>query len=271
VHAQLHALVGTARHAEALDAVAELFGVLDIKTRDFGDAFGIGLLELQRNAEGNRRQDGQLVRGIDAFHVEGRIGFGVTQALRLGQHVGEIRAAVAHLGENKIAGAIDDAGQPLDAVTGQAFTDGFDDRNAAGHGGFERHHHTLFLRGRENLVAVRGDHRLVRGHYMFAVLDSLEHQRARWLVTTHEFDHHLNLGIINHFLRVSGEANTIGRTVAFTFQVAGRGMHHADSAPGAALDFVSIARQHVHRAAADRSQPENANFDGFHVCSYFNG
>ena len=40
-------------------------------------------------AEGEARQDGELVRGIEAADVEGRIGLGVAALLRLLQHVAE--------------------------------------------------------------------------------------------------------------------------------------------------------------------------------------
>ena len=96
-----------------------------------------------------------LVRGIDAFDIEGRIGFGIAQALRLLQHGVEIQALVAHFGQDEIGGAVDDAGNPLDAVGRQAFAQRLDDRDAAGNRRLERHHHALVLRGLENLVAVR--------------------------------------------------------------------------------------------------------------------
>ena len=144
------------RDAQQLDAVAELFGVFDVGRVQFGDAFDVGLVELHRDAERDRRHDGHLVRGIDALDVEGRIGFGVTQALRLFQHGVESQALVAHLGQDEIGRAVDDAGDPLDAVGRQAFAQRLDDRNAAGHGRLERHHHALVLRRLENLVAVHG-------------------------------------------------------------------------------------------------------------------
>ena len=65
--------------------------------------FGVGLVELHRDAEGDRRQDGQLVRGVDALDVEGRIGLGVAEPLRLLEHGVERRALVAHLGQDEVA------------------------------------------------------------------------------------------------------------------------------------------------------------------------
>jgi len=233
---------------------------------DLRNALGEGPVELQRNTEGDRRQDSQLVRGIDAFHVETRVGLGVTQALRLGQHVGEVRTLVPHFGKNEIAGAIDDAGQPLDAVTGQAFANGLDDRNAAGDSGLERHHHPILLRGREDLVAVRCDQRLVGRDHVLAVGDRLQHQRTRRLIATHEFNDHGEVRVVDHVLGFVGETDPRGRAIALAFRVAGRGVHDLDRTAGAALNFIGVARQHIDRAAADGAETENTYLDGFHVC-----
>ena len=77
------------RDAEQLDPVAELLGVADVLLRELRDALGVGLVELHRDAEGDRRHDGELVRGVDALDVERRVGLGVAALLRLLQHRGE--------------------------------------------------------------------------------------------------------------------------------------------------------------------------------------
>ena len=175
VHAQLDAGRGAARDAEQLDAVAEFLGVFHILAGELRDALGISLVELHRYAEGDRRQDGELVRGIDALDVEGRIGLGVAQGLRLFQHVVERRPLVAHLAEDEVAGAVDDAGQPLDTVRGEALAQRLDDGNAARHRRLERDHHALGLRRGEDFVAVLGDQVLVGGDHVLAVGDRLHH------------------------------------------------------------------------------------------------
>ncbi len=53
------------------------------------DALDVDLVEGDLGAEGEARQDGELVRGVEAADVEGRIGLGVAARLRLGQHLGE--------------------------------------------------------------------------------------------------------------------------------------------------------------------------------------
>ena len=78
--------------AEQLDAVAELVGERDVERRDVADALDIDARRNRpRQPKASAGQDGELVRGIDAVDVEARVGLGVAQRLRLGQHVGERR------------------------------------------------------------------------------------------------------------------------------------------------------------------------------------
>ena len=49
-----------------------------------------------------------------------RVGFGVTEALRVLQGDVEIEPLVAHLGQDEVGGAVDDPGDPLDAVGREA-------------------------------------------------------------------------------------------------------------------------------------------------------
>ncbi len=110
MHTQLNAGGGAARHAQVLDAIAQRFGVVDVGGGQFGDAFGVGLVELQRNTKGDGSQDGQLVGSVDPFNVEGGVRFGVPQGLGFRQHVGKGTALLAHFAEDKVASAVDDAG-----------------------------------------------------------------------------------------------------------------------------------------------------------------
>ena len=89
MHPQFDAFRGTPCDAEQLDAIAEFFGVTDILFRQFRYAFGVDLVELHRNAERNGRHDGELVRRIDTLDVERRVGFRITEFLRLSEDLAE--------------------------------------------------------------------------------------------------------------------------------------------------------------------------------------
>ena len=60
-------------------------------------------------AEGKAGQDRQLVRGVVALDVEGRVGFGIAQPLRVLQAGVEGQALGLHAGQDVVAGAVEDA------------------------------------------------------------------------------------------------------------------------------------------------------------------
>ena len=57
---------------------------------------------------------------VKAVHVQGRLGLGVALPLCIGQNVLEVPPLGLHLREDEIAGAVEDAVQPLDSVTAQS-------------------------------------------------------------------------------------------------------------------------------------------------------
>jgi hypothetical protein len=133
------------------------------------DAFDVDRVEARAAAERQGRQQRQLVRGVDAVDVEGRIGLGVAQALRLGQHVGELAPGLAHGGEDEIAGAVKDAVDAQDAVGGQPLTQRADDRDAARDRCLVPQLRAGVLGQPRKLVAVQRQHRLVgRDHGLAA-------------------------------------------------------------------------------------------------------
>ena len=267
MHAQFDPLRRAPGDAQQLDAVAQLLGVADVFARQLGDAFGIGLVELHRNAEGDRRHDGELVRGVDAFDVEGRVGLGIAQLLRLLERGIERQPLVAHLRQDEVGGAVDDAGDPFDAVGGQAFAQRLDDRDAAGDRRLERDHHALLLRRGEDLGAVRGQQRLVGGDDVLAVGDGLQHQLFRDRIAADQLDHDVDVRIRYNFIRIGGDSHPFPRELARLLQVAIGDHANDDAAAGAARDFFLVAFEHGKRAAADGADAEQAYFDGFHSVS----
>ena len=157
MHALLDAIVGFHGDAQELDPIAEVVGVGDVGARDVLDAFDIDRFNVRHRAEGQRCQDRQLVRGVETADIEGRIGLRVAQLLRFLQHVGELAALAGHLGENVIAGAVEDAEYALDAVAGEALAQGLDDGNAAGDRGLETERGAVALGQPRKPAAVMGN------------------------------------------------------------------------------------------------------------------
>ena len=262
--AHLHARLGALGDAQVLDAVAQLRGVVHVLGGDAGDALGVHLVELQGDTESNGGEDGELVGGVDTLHVEGGVGLGIPQALGLGEDLVEGGATIAHLGEDEIAGTVDDAGQPLDAVGGQTLADGLDDGDAAGYRRLEGHHHPLLRGGGEDLVAVLGDEGLVGGDHVFAVVDGAQHQFAGGRFAADEFDDDGQLRVVHHFEGVAGEidARRVERSLAP--DVPGTGAGDDDTPPGSSGDLLGIAAQHLHGAAADRTQAQKSHLHRIH-------
>jgi hypothetical protein len=265
VHTQLDARVAAAGDAQQLDAVAQLFGVADVGRLQRGDALDMRLVELHRNAEGDGRHDGRLVRGVDTFDVEGGVGLGITQALRLLQHDAEVQPLGPHLRQDEVGGAVDDAGHPVDAVGREALAQRLDDGDAAGHRGLEGHDHALGARGLEDLGAVHGQQRLVGGDHVLAGRNGFQHQRLGDAVAADQLDDDVDVGVgddgacVVHHLRAVAHHGLGARSV----QV---GHHRNLDAPArAAADFLLVALQHLEGAAADGADAEQADLDGFHT------
>ena len=243
VYAQFDTLVGFTGDAQQFDAVAQLFGIADVLAFQLADAFQVAVLEVNRRAEGEGGHDAQLVRRIVAFDVESRVGFGIAQLLRLLEHFGKRAAVLAHIAQDEVAGAVDDADHRFDAVGGQTFAQGFDNRNAAGHRRFKHHHHIFFRRPRENFVAVFGQEFFVGGDHVFAVFDGAQHHFACRIRAADQLHHDIHIraaGYLKHIVRHHRVARA-----QFADAVGVVAGSHADAhlAPQAARDFLRVFRQ----------------------------
>ncbi len=119
---QLDTVRSALRNAEQLDAISELLGVRDVFLRQLRDAFGVDRIDVNRHPERDRRQNRELVCRVDTFYVECRVRFGIAEPLRLAERSVEGDPTRAHLGQDKVAGAVDDARNPLDPIGSQSFS-----------------------------------------------------------------------------------------------------------------------------------------------------
>ena len=260
VDAGFDARLGLAGEAQQLDAVAELAGEGDVQRRDAADAFHVDGAEIHRAAEGEGGEDGELVGGVDAVHVEGGVGFGVAELLGVGQHFGEFAAALAHHGEDVVAGAVEDAGDAGDAVAGEALAQGLDDRDAAGHGGFEPKGHARLLGGGGDGGTVDGKQGLVGGDDRLAVGDGGFHQGAGGAFgAADDFHHHVHPGVGGQGHRVFIPAQAGERHAAVAVAVAGGHGGDGDGPAGAGGDEVGVLAQHGDHAAANGAEAGDAD------------
>ena len=108
-HRQDQPLRRLARRAQQSNGVAEAVGVLEIHRREAANPLGENVRRRDLLAESQRGKDGQLRARVEAIDIVARVGLGVPQPLRLGQHGFERRAVLLHLGEDVVAGAVEDA------------------------------------------------------------------------------------------------------------------------------------------------------------------
>src|SRR5690606_15903689 len=179
------------------------------------------------------------------------------------EHVPEGPALLAHLAEDEVAGAVDDAGQPVDAVGRQTFADRLDDRDAAGNRRFEGDDHALLAGTGEDLVAMHGDQRLVGGNHVLAVVDGLEYQFLGQGVAADQLDDDVDLGVIDQFEDIAGHGNAGG--VVLRLGRTNGNLGNLDAATGAPSNLLGIAFEYIQSTATDGAQTTDAHFDRLHT------
>ncbi len=163
MHADRDPLGRLQRARHQLDAIAEVLGQADVDRLDRRDPLDLGGGVGRCAAERQRGQDGDLVRGVEAADVHGRVGLGVAKPLGFRQHVGERPAGRLHLGQDVVAGAVEDAGHRLDLVADHGLAQHLHRRRPAHHRGLEQQGRAGRLGQSRELCAVLGDQRLVGG------------------------------------------------------------------------------------------------------------
>src|SRR5690606_17371823 len=246
VHAQLDTVVATARNAKQLDAVTQPGRVLDIFSLQLRDAFYACFIKLNRDAGGEGSQQSKLVRGIDPFDIEGRVGLCIPQSLRLGQHTVERQAARLHFGKNVVGRTVDNPGNPIDTVGGEALAHCLNDRNAAGYRRLKGHHHTMLIGSIENFIAMQSEQRFVGRDYMLALLDGFHYPFAGDGFPADELNHDIDIRIARDLQAVSGNFYlAVAQQLRCLLDIAHRYRRDLYAPPGTPGDLFGIALQHL--------------------------
>ena len=217
-----------------------------------------GEIDLVGERDGGEQRE--LVRGVDAIDVEARIGFGITEALRLGQNRGEIAARFAHLRQDVIAGAVEDAVDAEDVVRAEPFAQRLQDRNAARHRGLEAERDALVLGETRERGAVMGQQGLIGGDDVLAVLQRGGDDPTRHPVAAaDQLDHDIDTGQSGHRHRILVPRHAGKVDAAGPRAVARRYRGELERPPGMALQQGGIAPQQRHRPGADRAETGDGN------------
>ena len=142
---------------------------------------------------------------IEPLDIERGIGLRVAHGLGFLQDFPEVASLVGHLGQDVVAGAVDDAEGREDAIGGQALLDGADQRDAPCDGGLEPDHHTVLPRLGEDLRAVMGQEGLVGGDHVLAGGERFQDKRAGGLEAAHQLDHDLHRRVVQHLVRIADQ------------------------------------------------------------------
>ena len=106
MHPCLHPSRMPLRVSDELDRVPELSRVSKIHRLDPVDAFAIDVARPDADLVGDRPQDRQLVSGVEASHIIGRIGLRVSGRLRLADGILERQLLGGHAAEHVVGGSV---------------------------------------------------------------------------------------------------------------------------------------------------------------------
>ena len=257
-------LVG-ADDAEEFDDVAEVFGEADVDAANHFDAADVNLFGIDGETVGEGGEEDGLVGGVPAVDVEGGVGFGVAEVLGFleGVLIGE--AGLGHAFEDVVGGAVDDAGDGLDAVADEAVLDGLDDGDAPGHGGFEVDGGVGFGGEGEEFGAAFGEEGLVAGDDGFFGAEGGGDDVEGGGGAADEFDDEVDGGVLDDGFPVGGEEVGGGVGVAGLGEVADGDAAHLEfhGAVGAGGDQGGVFLQGFPDSGTDGSEAHEADADGF--------
>ena len=268
-HARMHPLLDHVAvdrgDAQQLDAEPEFLGKTNVQGRDAADTLDVHRLEIDFGAERQRGQDRQLVGGIDAVDIKARISLGETELLRFGEDVFEGAAGIAHLSENVVTGAIENAVDPLDSVRRQSLAEGLEDRDTTGNRGLAIKRHAGFFGQQSQFIAVVGDQCLVGGDDMLAGGERFLGQGLGDAVgTADQFDHDINVVGPGQIKRVVVPAISVERHASVTALGACRNAGDFDRHASAPGKDVGVVADHLDGRRADGAEARDPDPDPAH-------
>lgn len=119
---------------------------------------------------------------------ERRIGLREPARLRLQQRVRELELILLHPRQNVVAGSVEDSGDRIDPVAGQAALQRSDDRDAAADAGLESDAYVMRPRGRKQLAAGFCEQRLVRSDHVMSIPEGPPDKGASRMHAADELD-----------------------------------------------------------------------------------
>jgi hypothetical protein len=262
VHARGDLAVLLLGDRQQLDRVPESLGEGDVALGDVGDTFAVDISGDDARVEGDTRKDRCLRRRVEALDIGGRIEFGVTEPLRLGQRLPELQTLLGHARQDEVRRAVDDAHHLVDPLAGERLLQRVDERDAAADRRLVVQVHPGRVGCVEQLLPERGEQLLVGGHDALAVGDRVQEQTSGRLDASHHLHDDVHVGIGHDRARV-GRQQDLGacRDVAFLAQVADGDGDQVDLGADALLDLGAVGSKDPQHRRPDDAAPELADPD----------
>lgn len=259
-------------HGDQAHAITECRSFPDIGGEHMADAGDVHGGEIDFRAEGQAGEDRQLVRGVDAVDVEGRVRLGIAFRLCLLQHIGKGAAIPLHGREDVIAGAVENAVDPHDPVGRSPFPQALDDRHAARDRCFIFERHARPLRFAGEIEPVMRDHRLIGGHERLALAKALACQgESRAIRAADELDD--GVDVVSPGQRAHVVHPLVAREIdaAILVAISRRDGDDLDRPTGTSRDQLPIGFQQANDPRAHRSKTDDGEAKrggGVHECLF---
>jgi len=251
-------------HRQQLHVVAQLPGVTHVGHLDRIDPGAGDLPPVDAGTEGQVGQDGQLLRGVAAVNVHRRIGLGVAASLGFGHSGGIVGALLIHLVEDEIARAIEDRVELQDLVRGEAFADGRDNRDPAGHRGLERNRAAQCTRSIEQLRPVLGQQGLVGGDHVLAAFEQPQHDRPSRFQPPDKLRHGRDFRVVDDAGKIVGEQSAGQVHIPRPGRIGVNDPGQFERFPGVSGDPLATFQQQPRDSRPDRSQADDGNLGTLH-------
>ena len=257
--------LAVAGDSQELDPVAELDGEADVECADVANALNMHGGKIHRAAEDDAGENRELVGGVDPVDVGGGIGLCVAKLLRLLQHGVEIARLASlyrlvHRRHDVVAGAVQDAVDAADPIACEALAQRLDDGDAARDRGLVTEVAVRLPGGVCERRTVMGEQGLVGGHQVLAVDEGGLGECPRDpLRAANQLDHDIDGGVGGKCPGVVAPVETVKRDPTILVPVARRDRDRLDRPARALLQQRGVVAQQRKHAAADRTQPGNAD------------
>ena len=209
-------------------------------------------------AEGETREYAELVAGVQPLDVEGRVGLRKTGRLRVLEGTVERDAFFAHLAQDVVARAVQDAEEIVDPVPHEAVPYRPYHRDAPAHGGLEAYLAPGFRRQIEYLVAFFGQEGLIRRHHPLALLQGGRDQIEGIPRAPYQLDNDIYRRIIDKLRCAAEKAGVVLRQPFSPLRVDFRGPGQDYVQPGLLRDERTVFPEYAIRAPAHRAKTYDA-------------